>query len=58
MFARQKELGIVPNGPELSRHDPDVPEWESLSADQRRLYSRMMEVFAGFLAHADHHIGR
>jgi arylsulfatase A-like enzyme len=58
VFARQQDLGIVPDGAELSRHDPDVPEWESLSADPRRLYSRMMEVFAGFLSHADHHIGR
>ena len=58
VFARQKELGIVPSDAELSRHDPDVPEWDSLSADQRRLYSRMMEVFAGFLDHTDHHIGR
>jgi arylsulfatase len=57
-FARQKELGIVPADCALSRHDPDVPEWESLSADQRRLYAREMEVFAGFLSHTDHHIGR
>src|SRR5271166_5053105 len=58
VFARQKELGIVPGDAELSRHDPDVPEWDSLSAEQRTLYSRMMEVFAGFLEHTDHHIGR
>ena len=58
VFARQKELGIIPQDAELSRHDPDVPEWESLSDDQRRLYARMMEVFAGFLSHTDHHIGR
>ena len=57
-FARQKELGIVPADCELSRHDPDVPDWDSLSADQRRLYSREMEIFAGFLSHTDHHIGR
>ena len=57
-FARQQELGIVPASCELSRHDPDVPEWGSLSADQRRLYAREMEVFAGFLSHTDHHIGR
>ena len=57
-FARQKELGIVPADCELSRHDPDVPDWDSLSADQRRLYAREMEVFAGFLSHTDHHIGR
>ena len=57
-FARQKELGIVPPEAELSRHDPDVPEWESLSEDERKLYARMMEVFAGFLTHTDFHIGR
>ena len=58
VFARQLEMGIAPEGSELSRHDPDVPEWASLSDDERRLYSRMMEVFAGFLEHTDHHIGR
>ncbi len=57
-FARQKELGIVPADAELSRHDPDVPAWESLSPDARRLASRMMEVFAGFLSHTDHQLGR
>ncbi len=58
VFARQLELGILPPGTELSRHDPDVPEWDSLSPDARRLSSRMMEVFAGFLSHTDHHLGR
>ncbi|MGZ5129168.1 MAG: arylsulfatase [Actinomycetota bacterium] len=58
VFARQKELGIVPQDAELSRHDPDVPDWPSLPSEARRLFSRMMEVFAGFLTHTDHHIGR
>jgi arylsulfatase len=58
VFARQKELGIIPRDAELSRHDPDVPPWDSLQAEEKRLYARMMEVFAGFLTHADHHIGR
>jgi arylsulfatase A-like enzyme len=58
VFAHQKELGIVPADAELSRHDPDVPDWDSLPAPARRLYSRMMEVFAGFLSHTDHHLGR
>src|SRR6202000_1379817 len=57
-LTRQKELGVLPADAELSRHDPDVPEWESLSADARRLAARMMEVYAGFLTHTDHHIGR
>ena len=58
VFERQKQLGIVPADAELSRHDPDVPAWNSLSDEERRLYARMMEVFAGFLTHTDHHIGR
>jgi arylsulfatase len=58
VFANQKRLGIVPADAELSRHDPDVPAWDDLPADVRRLYARMMEVFAGFLTHTDYHIGR
>ena len=56
--ARQKEMGIIPADAELSRHDPDVKPWTDCSADEQRLYARMMEVFAGFLEHTDHHIGR
>jgi arylsulfatase A-like enzyme len=58
VFAKQKELGIVPADAELSRHDPDVPDWGSLPDPARKLFSRMMEVFAGFLSHTDHHLGR
>lgn len=58
VFAKQKELGIIPQNTVLSRHDPDVQDWNTLSADERKLYARMMEVFAGFLEHTDHHIGR
>lgn len=58
VFARQKELGIVPADAELSRHDPDVPDWDALPPEARRLSARMMEVFAGFLSHTDHHLGR
>jgi arylsulfatase len=57
-FARQKELGVVPKDAELSRHDPDVKPWEECSAEEKKLYARMMEVYAGFLTHTDHHIGR
>jgi arylsulfatase len=58
VLARQKELGVMPADAELSRHDPDVPDWDGLPAEARRLAARMMEVFAGFLSHTDHHIGR
>jgi arylsulfatase A-like enzyme len=58
VFKRQKELGIVPQDAELSRHDPDVQDWNALPASEKKLYARMMEVFAGFLTHTDHHYGR
>lgn len=57
-FKRQKELGIIPKDAELSRHDPDVQDWNTLSADEKKLYARMMEVFAGFLTHTDDQYGR
>ena len=58
VFANQKELGIIPADTELSRHDPDVKPWDECSPEERKLYARMMEVYAGFLTHTDHHIGR
>jgi arylsulfatase A-like enzyme len=58
VFARQKELGVVPQEAELSRHDPDVQDWNQLSANEKKVYSRMMEVFAGYLTYTDYHIGR
>lgn len=58
VFARQQEMGIAPPDAELSRHDPDVKPWADCSEDEKKLYARMMEVFAGFLEHTDHHIGR
>ncbi len=57
VFLKQKEIGIIPENATLSRHDPDVQDWETLGADERRVYARMMEVFAGFLTHTDHYIG-
>ena len=55
---RQLEMGIIPPGTELSAHDPDVPAWDTLSADAKRLYARMMEVYAGFVSFTDYHFGR
>ena len=51
-------MGIIPQAAELSRHDPDVPDWNTLSDGEKKLYARMMEVFAGFLTHTDYHYGR
>jgi arylsulfatase A-like enzyme len=58
VFERQKKLGIVPPDAELSRHDPDVKPWDQCSPDEKKVYARMMEVFAGFLSHTDYHYGR
>ena len=57
-LARQIELGILPAGTELSPRPPWVEAWDDIDADRRRLYARMMEVFAGVLSHLDHHVGR
>jgi arylsulfatase len=57
-LARQTKLGIVPPSTQLTKRPEQIPAWDSLSADQKRLYARMMEVYAGALSHADYHIGR
>ncbi|WP_419918531.1 arylsulfatase [Candidatus Poriferisocius sp.] len=58
VLARQKRMGIIPEDIALSDRPEWVQPWDRLDADLRRLYARMMEVYAGFLSHADHHIGR
>jgi arylsulfatase A-like enzyme len=55
---RQLDLGILPPGTELSAHDPDVPVWDTLPDDAKRLFTRQMEVFAGFMSFTDYHFGR
>lgn len=58
VFARQREMGIVPSDAVLSPRPSWVQPWESLSDDGRRFAARTMEVFAAFLAHTDAAIGR
>jgi len=57
-LARQIKLGIVPPNTKLTKRPDQIPAWDSLSADQKRLYARMMEVYAGALSYADDQIGR
>ncbi len=57
-LARQKVLGVVPPGAELTARPKEIPAWDTLSATQKRVYARMMEVYAGALSYADHEIGR
>ncbi len=58
MFARQLESGLLPEGTRLSERPSWIPSWDSCSPDERTLYSRMMEVYAGFLEHTDYCVGR
>jgi arylsulfatase A-like enzyme len=55
---RQKTLGAVPADTKLTPRPESLPSWDSLNADQKRLYARMMEVFAGFGAQIDFEMGR
>ncbi len=57
-FKRQKALGVIPENAELTPRPDGLPAWDSLSADQRKLYARQMEVYAGFLSHTDYEVGR
>ncbi|MEX0800839.1 MAG: arylsulfatase [Dehalococcoidia bacterium] len=58
VFERQKEMGVLPPDTELTLRPHWIQPWDELSGDEKRLYSRMMEVYAGFMSHTDHHIGR
>jgi arylsulfatase len=57
-LARQLKLGVVPEGTKLTPRPTQIPAWDSLSADQKKVYARMMEVYAGYLAQTDYEIGR
>lgn len=58
VLQRQIEHGIVPQGTELPPSADKIPAWDSLSADEKRLYARMQEVFSGFLEHTDDQVAR
>jgi len=57
-LARQLEREVVPAGTKLTARPPEIPAWDSLTADQKRLFARQMETFAGFAEHTDHEVGR
>lgn len=57
-LARQKQLGVVPQNTKLAPRPEDVQPWDSFSKSERRLMARQAEVFAGFVSHTDHQIGR
>jgi arylsulfatase A-like enzyme len=57
-FARQKELGVIPADAELTPRPESMPAWDSLSENERRVYARQMEVYAGYSENTDWNIGR
>lgn len=58
IFARQKELGIVPREAELTERHPEIPAWDEMPDEMKPVLARQMEVYAGFLEHTDCQLGR
>lgn len=58
IFARETKLGVIPKGTKLTPRPAQMPAWDSLAPDQKRVASRLMEAYAGFLDHTDEQIGR
>ena len=57
-LARQIRMGVVPPATRLAPKPPAIKDWESLSADEKRLFSRQAEVFAAYVEYTDHEVGR
>jgi arylsulfatase A-like enzyme len=57
-FERQKRLGVIPADAELTPRNDAFPAWDSLDSNQKALYARQMEVYAGYQENADWNVGR
>jgi arylsulfatase A-like enzyme len=57
-FARQKRLGVIPKDCQLTARHEEIPDWDSVPAGMKPVLARQMEIYAGFLEHVDHHVGR
>jgi len=58
IFANQKRLGIMPEDARLTPWPKELPQWDSLSREQKRLFIKQADVYGAYLAYADHEIGR
>jgi arylsulfatase A-like enzyme len=58
IFANQKRLGVIPENAKLTPWPDSLPTWDSLSPEQKKLYARQAEVYAGYTAYTDNEIGR
>ena len=57
-IARQKELGVIPADAELTTRHEEITAWDDMPAELKPVLERQMEVYAGFLEHTDHEVGR
>jgi arylsulfatase len=57
-YQRQLQLGVIPKDTQLTPRPKEIPAWDSLSDDQRKVAARLMEAFAGYTAQTDHEVGR
>jgi arylsulfatase len=58
IFERQKALGVVPPETQLTPRHEEIPAWEDMPEELKPVLARQMEIYAGFLEHTDHHVGR
>jgi arylsulfatase len=58
ILTRQKQLGVVPPEAQLTARHKEIPAWDDVADDLKPVLSRQMEIYAGFLEHTDHHVGR
>ena len=58
ILARQKKLGVVPQNAELTKRPMEIQAWDEVNPKMKPVLVREMEVYAGFLEHTDHHVGR
>jgi arylsulfatase A-like enzyme len=57
-FARQRALGVIPKDCVLTERHPEIPAWDTITPVMKKVIARQMEVYAGFMEHTDHHVGR
>jgi len=57
-FERQKRLGVIPTDCQLTPRHKEIPAWDEMPDELKPVLRRQMEVYAGFLEYADHHVGR
>src|SRR4051812_41974058 len=58
ILARQIRMGLMPPGTKIAANPPEIPKWDMLSDDAKKVMARQMEVYAGYAEHTDREIGR